>query len=272
MKRQALDIVEVLRSTSREEILPFFRCLSQDEIFAKSHADDLVTVADRAAEARLTDAFHQLFPDALIVGEEAVAADPAILDDLPEADLAVIIDPVDGTWNFAHGLATFGVIIGICRKGVPVAGYLYDPCLDDCVYAEAGEGAWYLRKNTPRALRPYMGSGEIKGTLCNLWGFPEGARANIANILGEQGRIHSVGSSCQEYRSVALGSFSTILSNHSAPWDHLAGAVVLQELGGGLLDLEGAPYKVGASGVLIGDLNLGRAKRTAAKIMQVLQV
>ena len=134
-------LIEAVRDAARREILPRFRNLSADQIDTKSGPDDLVTVADRAAEARLTAAAQKLLPGALVVGEEGVAEDPAILDRFAEAELAVVIDPVDGTFNFARGLAIFGVILAVTRHGQTVFGLLYDPVMDDWVQAHRGGGA-----------------------------------------------------------------------------------------------------------------------------------
>ena len=133
-------LIEAVRDAARTEILPRFRNLSADQIDTKSGPDDLVTVADRAAEARLTAAAQKLLPGALVVGEEGVAEDPAILDRFAEAELAVVIDPVDGTWNFANGLANFGVILAVVEGGRTIFGLLYDPVMDDWITATPGAG------------------------------------------------------------------------------------------------------------------------------------
>ncbi|MEM9972287.1 MAG: inositol monophosphatase family protein, partial [Pseudomonadota bacterium] len=101
-------LIEAVRQIAREEILPRFRALRPADIATKSRDDDLVTVADRAAEARLTEATQDILPGVVVVGEEAVAEEPSRRDALADAATCLIIDPVDGTWNFAHGLATFG--------------------------------------------------------------------------------------------------------------------------------------------------------------------
>ena len=106
-------ILETVRDAARREIMPRFRALSEADINTKSAPDDLVTAADLAAEALITAQLGRAFPDALILGEEAVAADPNLRDQLADAEMAIIIDPVDGTWNYARGLALFGVILAV---------------------------------------------------------------------------------------------------------------------------------------------------------------
>lgn len=92
-------ILETVRGTAKREIMPRFRALSETDISTKSAPDDLVTAADLAAEARITKRLKKAFPNTLIFGEEAVAANPSLCGQLADAELAIIIDPVDGTWN-----------------------------------------------------------------------------------------------------------------------------------------------------------------------------
>lgn len=101
--RDAARCVDIVRAAAKSEILPRFRRLRPEDVRVKSAPDDLVTEADLAAEDAISTALARDFPDVLILGEEAVASDPALLDRLPQAELAFVIDPVDGTWNFAAG-------------------------------------------------------------------------------------------------------------------------------------------------------------------------
>ena len=139
-------LIEIIREASRAEIMPRFRALNAADIKVKSRADDLVTEADLATERRITEAVVQLMPEAAIVGEEAVAADPSILSRIADAETCVIVDPIDGTWNYAHGSSTFGVILTVTHKGETVFGVLYNPVNDDWIEAERGGGAWFCRQ------------------------------------------------------------------------------------------------------------------------------
>jgi fructose-1,6-bisphosphatase/inositol monophosphatase family enzyme len=94
---QRKQIINIVRRAAKAEIMPRFRRLSDGDIRAKSAADDLVTDADTKAEAMITRALQIAFPSALVIGEEAVADKPALLDGISDAQLAFIIDPVDGT-------------------------------------------------------------------------------------------------------------------------------------------------------------------------------
>ena len=132
-KAQRSSILNLVRRAARAEILPRFRNLESGEIDQKKSHQDLVTEADRAAERMIARGLLALFPNALIIGEENVADHPEVLDKVADAELAFTIDPVDGTWNYAHGLTTFGVIVSALRFGTPVFGLIYDPVMDDVV-------------------------------------------------------------------------------------------------------------------------------------------
>ncbi|MEC9198466.1 MAG: inositol monophosphatase family protein, partial [Pseudomonadota bacterium] len=138
-------LIDAARRTARTEILPYFRALDDSEVEIKTHAQDLVTKADRASERALTAAAREIFPDAMVLGEEAVSEGVINVDALRDAPLSVIIDPIDGTWNYANGLGMFGVILAVVANGETVFGLLYDPLGDDWVAAEAGSGAWFRK-------------------------------------------------------------------------------------------------------------------------------
>lgn len=92
-------LADLPRRAAKAEILPRFRRLGQDDVRAKSEATDLVTEADEQAERMIKAEAAQLWPSALFLGEESVAADPDLLGSLEHADLAIVVDPVDGTFN-----------------------------------------------------------------------------------------------------------------------------------------------------------------------------
>ncbi len=104
--------------------MPRFRKLGIGDIRVKTEATDLVTEGDEAAERYIKAEVSQILPGALFVGEESVASDPSLLEKLGHADLAFIVDPIDGTFNFASGMPLFGVMVSIVSKGETVAGII----------------------------------------------------------------------------------------------------------------------------------------------------
>jgi fructose-1,6-bisphosphatase/inositol monophosphatase family enzyme len=139
------SIADLLRSAAKAEILPRFRRLGGDDVRIKSELTDLVTEADEAAERRIRAEFEALAPGYLFVGEESVAADPDLLGKLATADKALVVDPIDGTFNFASGLPLFGVMAAVISGGETVAGIIYDPMGDDWMIAEKGAGTYFVR-------------------------------------------------------------------------------------------------------------------------------
>lgn len=227
-------LIRIVRDAARDQIMPRFRNLPPTAIATKTGPEDLVTEADTAAEAQIARAIRALLPGAMIVGEEAASADPAILEGLGQAPLAAIIDPVDGTANFAAGLATFGVILAIVQRGETVFGLLHDPVLDDWVMARRGGGAWYCRpdgdpvrlaQGGPRAIERSRG-------FVSLALYPQARRAGVAAAFPPFARVNTLACSCHEYRQMARGHAEFMVSPLTKPWDHAAGALVIEEIGG----------------------------------------
>lgn len=243
-KAQQAHVINILRRAARAEVMPRFRNLATSDINVKSGPNDLVTAADLAAEAMITRALRHLFPTALIVGEEAVAADPSLPDKIGDAPLAFLIDPVDGTWNFANGLTVFGMILCVTRYGKPAFGVIYDPVIDDWVVADsAGPARLESPLKAPRDLRVSMGK-----PIEEMTGFvPLGVlgmdmRVKLAATLPSFGRANSLRCSAHEYRTVAQGNADFVLSGSTHPWDHAAGALICAQAGGHVEMLSGGPY------------------------------
>ena len=227
-------LIAAVRAVARAEILPRFRRLSPRDIDTKTSPSDLVTVADRAAERALHDAVRALVPDASIVGEEAVSEDPSILDRLKYGGRTVLIDPIDGTWNFASGLAMFGVIVAVVEDGQTDFGLLYDPVMDDWVVGERGRGAWFCRPGeaSRRLVGPPSRPKSEAHAFVPLFLYPPCDRTRIASKLPDWGRVTSLRCSCHEYRTLAFGHADMIAAPSPKPWDHAAGVLIGEETGG----------------------------------------
>ena len=242
---QRSSLVNLMRRTARAEIMPRFRNLSHADIAAKSGPHDLVTEADTAAEAMLARGLQSMFPHALVIGEEGAAQDPEMRRKIAEAEMAVILDPVDGTWNFAHGLPLFGVILAITRFGKPVFGLLYDPVMDDWVIADHDTPA-HLSRNLG-ARRPLSVSGggpalsDLSGYI-HLYLLPENKQRQVAVRLPDFARTVMLRCSCHEYRTLAQGGMDFLLSGQPNPWDHAAGVLICKKAGGVARMLDGRDY------------------------------
>lgn len=242
-----MALAEIVREAGRLEIAPRYRNLLEGDIDQKSSNIDLVTQADLGAERVITAALRARYPDAMILGEEAYAADPRVMQGLAEADLAFVIDPVDGTFNFAAGNGLFGTILAVVQRGETVAGIICDPLLGDCLVAERGAGASLRRLDgQSRAIKvaaPVPLDQMISGL---TWSYlSEPLRTSVAANLAKVRVSVAYGCSAYEYWMLATGRTHFIGSHRMMPWDHLAGVLIHKEAGGYSARFDGSAYRPG---------------------------
>ncbi|MGJ8628058.1 MAG: inositol monophosphatase family protein [Sulfitobacter sp.] len=241
---QQNQVINIVRRAAKAEIMPRFRSLAPSDIATKSRPDDLVTAADTAAEAMVTRALTIAFPAALVIGEEAVAADPSLLSKIADAPLAFILDPIDGTWNYAHGLSLFGVIVAVTQFGRPAFGLIYDPVMDDWAIADNQSVARMERPFAPpQPLRVSMGKaiGDLTGYI-PMHIFKPQHKAKLAAALPQFNRTHSLRCSAHEYRMIAQGHTDFLLTESLHPWDHAAGVLICGQAGAYVEMLDGGAY------------------------------
>lgn len=224
------EVTEVIRSVAKAEILPRFRNLQAHQIREKS-PNNLVTEADVEAEKALEKGLTALLPGSVVVGEEAVAADHRVLEALGGDAPVWILDPVDGTANFAHGRATFGVIVALVQGGRTLAGWIHDPITDLTATVQAGQGAWI----GDRRLR-VAPAGPLSAMTGSL-GYRRSKRlAEKVERLVRQGAI------AHDYLDLAQGRIHFAHYRKLMPWDHAAGVLMVQEAGGVARLIDGSPY------------------------------
>ena len=237
-------LAAILREAAIAEIMPRFRNLSEDDVRQKTSATDLVTEGDEAAERYIAAECRRLWPQALFIGEESVAADKALLERLDEADLAIVVDPIDGTANFAAGLPLFGVMAAVVSKGELVAGMIYDPVGDDLMVAELGAGAFQkMRTGESRRLKTAeaLPLDQAIGCISATYYAPE-ARAALMSRLTAVKIAANYRNAGHEYRLLASGGAHLALYSMVMPWDHLPGTLLVTEAGGHVAMSDGAPY------------------------------
>ncbi len=236
-------VSRVIQEVAHDVIVPRFRALQADDIIHKEtagYADDLVTVADREAEARLTLALLELMPSAQVLGEESAHADAGQLA-LVDADGPLwIVDPLDGTHNFAGGLDGFGVMVGFALGGVVRAAWIYLPIRRELFVAESGCGAWL---NGDRIRVPNDMKGELpRGTYLSRF-MPAHLREAVTRALEPRITPASLaGAAAVEYTDVLRGRREFVAYYRLLPWDHGAPALILSEGGGAVEHLDGRPY------------------------------
>ena len=183
-------LAALLLDVGKAEIMPRFRNLGAGAIQQKTSASDLVTEADVNAERVITRALLERFPGSVVIGEEAVSDNPALLDGWSRTDkLAFVLDPIDGTFNFASGVASFGVMLSVVKGNETIAAIIHDPVGKDWIMAQKGAGA-VLRRPDGResALKVASAAGSIDQMIGSAsWqSMSEPERSTIARNLAQR--------------------------------------------------------------------------------------
>jgi fructose-1,6-bisphosphatase/inositol monophosphatase family enzyme len=243
-QQDVVFIAGLLAEAARTEIMPRFKALADGDVRHKTSVFDPVTAADEAAELVISAALAARYPGALIVGEEATAADPGLLNRLGDAELAFVVDPIDGTRNFVAGLPLFGVMAAAIMRGEIVAGVIHDPVCQDSVQALKGEGAWLRRENRPPKrlhVAPAVPLERMEGIVGTSF-LPEPLRTTVLANLPRLGSATWLRCAAHEYRMAAAGYCHVLFFNRLMPWDHAAGWLLHQEAGGYSAHFDGSPY------------------------------
>ena len=233
------DVHKLMRAVSKRAILPRYRSLAEDEIVEKTH-DDLVTIADREAEAILAERLARLLPEAAIVGEEACAADPAVFDRLG-GDLCWIVDPLDGTNNFAAGNPPFGILIALAERGETIAGWIYDCLSGRFCHAAQGRGAFV---DGERILARETGAEPPLAANSLIYLTPERREAVRTAIEPHYTLVDIPRCAAEQYPRLILGQNDVAIFERTLPWDHAAGALLVNEAGGKVARPDGSPYRI----------------------------
>ncbi|MHB2166666.1 inositol monophosphatase family protein [Alsobacter sp. R-9] len=245
-ERDIRTVAEILKEAAQREILPRFRRLGTGDIRTKSSAIDLVTDADEQAERLIEARLAAAFPGVLVVGEEGVSKGAGRLKGLGEADLAILVDPVDGTANFAAGLPLFAVMAALVVRGEIVGTVILDALSDMCSFALRGEGAWWedsQGRRTDMRVAPPVPVSQMVGTVSWHW-TPEPKRSILTGNLGKVATALSYRCAAHEYRLVASGNTHFVLFSKLMPWDHAPGWLLHREAGGYAARFDGSPYGV----------------------------
>jgi fructose-1,6-bisphosphatase/inositol monophosphatase family enzyme len=229
----------VMRDAARRAILPRWQTLTAADIIEKA-ADDLVTVADRESEDILSQGLARLLPEAAIVGEEACHADPALLDRVSDA-LCWIIDPLDGTNNFAHARQPFGVLVALAERGETIGGWIYDPLADRFCHAVRGGGAFIdgARIQARPSARP-----KPIAAISLIYMDPAQREAVKEHIAPQYELVDIPRCAAEQYPRLALGQNDVSIFERTLPWDHAAGVLFLNEAGGRAARPDGSPFLV----------------------------
>jgi fructose-1,6-bisphosphatase/inositol monophosphatase family enzyme len=233
------SVVAIIRETAERDIMPRFQRLRRHEVMEKK-AGEVVTIADIEAEHRLSQRLPELVPGSQVVGEEAVAKDPAVLGRLTAGGPAWLVDPVDGTGNFAAGSPVFAIIVCFLVDGRSRAGWIHDPISGRTAIAYEGEGAWYDGERLSAS--PRVALDAMTGSL-NYSYFPHDMREPVRRRAREFRKLYTYRCAAHDYLSLARGDKHFSLYRRLWPWDHAAGVLLLQEAGGYTARLDDMAYR-----------------------------
>ncbi|QDL91207.1 inositol monophosphatase [Paroceanicella profunda] len=266
-------VMDMMARIAAEEITPRFRGLGAGDIGEKTGPADLVTVADTRAEARLTEELLRRFPGARVTGEET--AEPGF--DYAADPLLFVIDPVDGTWNFANGLPVFGSMVSVLSGGNTIAGLIHYPLEGDFLHARAGGGAWRQRPGGPAARLQQTGRRGAQPTgLFPHTMFDSPTHVGAVRALAPGTRLMNLQCSAYDYRMLAEGGAQFSLAAGLKPWDHCAGLLILSETGGHAALSDGTAWRPGvptpATLIAAADMDTWQEVREALAAVLPLQL
>jgi len=228
----------IMREASERAILPHYQSLAASEIDNKA-VDDVVTIADREAEALLTQRLSALLPEAAVVGEEAVFEDASVMERLKDG-LCWIVDPVDGTNNFAAGKPPFGVIVALADRGEILGGWILDCLSGRFCHAGLGTGAWI---DGERITARTTGESPPVAAISTIF-LDDGARKKVLTHIAPHYRLVDIPRcAAEQYPRLLLGTNDISVFNRTLPWDHAAGVLLLNEAGGKAARPDGSAYR-----------------------------
>jgi fructose-1,6-bisphosphatase/inositol monophosphatase family enzyme len=236
-------VSSLLRDVAAGIVLPRYRSLKAGQAIEKSPGE-IVTIADLEAEVALYDGLAKLDTFARIIGEEAVERDAELLDGLSNGAVW-LVDPVDGTKNFARGSGPFGMMIALVVDGRTEHGWLYCPITDRMCYASRSQGAWI---NDDRVKARPSGAARPIAALATQFLEPD-LRRSVEDKASDTYQLELIpGCAAEHYPRNVLGTYDVSLFQRTFPWDHAAGALFLEEAGGKAARWDGSEYKIGDDG------------------------
>ena len=234
-------VTALLQRSAAELIVPRFQRLAPEDVLEKPSVGDpgdIVTVVDREVEIALSGWLRDAWPGIPVVGEEAAHADPRVLRQVQSDDAYWLLDPIDGTKNFAAGSDGFGLMLALVQRGRARAAWVLMPIRQELFVAEEGAGAFLngvrLRAQPVTTLQP-------RGTVHHRY-MPEGLPEAMRAALEPYDRATDLRCAAVEYTDILRGRREFGVFYRLLPWDHVAPALMLTEGGGCVLHLDGRPY------------------------------
>jgi fructose-1,6-bisphosphatase/inositol monophosphatase family enzyme len=256
-------VAELMRETAAAELMPRFRNLAKEDIRHK-RPGDIVTVADVASEQRLASGLVRILPGVPVVGEEAVENESGLLDLIGRpAESCWIVDPLDGTSNFAAGRDRFAMIVCLVHDRKTIAGWILDVPNQRMAVAVKGRGVTLdgqpVRLEAKSPPSGYIGFKVLK----------EFDRQLAPAQRQRLGGLTSLNCAGREYVDVLAGHRDFTLYRRTKPWDHAAGALMVSEAGGRAERFDGTPY--GPAGSTEGGIITAVSSEVLAEVRAILE-
>jgi len=228
-----LSEVKEIAGLGAAQLMKYWRALEPDQISEKAR-NDLVSAADLASEKAIIGAIHKRLPEHRILSEEAGWSTPSV------SGPTWIVDPLDGTTNFIHGIPQFAISIGVAEEGAVEFGVILDPVKNDIFSAARGRGAWWNGKQCRISSRDGLG-GALLAT-----GFPFKAHrlldpylAIFRDVFLQCKAIRRPGAAALDLAYTAAGLFDGFFEFQLSAWDVAAGSLLVEEAGGTITDMNG---------------------------------
>lgn len=245
MKFNPDTISQFIRDVAKEEVLPRWQHLQASDIAEKTGPDDVVTVADKAAEKALSARLKDAFPQSAIVGEEGAEADKSVMGLLQSDQPVWIIDPIDGTMAFSKGSPQFDIMLALVQKGELLAGWIYAPVDDDLYVGEKGAGVYrQLKQASKEKVQPFNTNPPLNA-LTGILGkkyFSDEQREDLKKHMNVFKGIINTICAGHDYARFARGEAQFAIYNKNMPWDHVPGLMMASELGFEYAKRDGSPY------------------------------
>ena len=257
-------VAALMRETAAAELVPRFRKLAKEDVRHK-RPGDVVTVADVASEQRLASGLARILPGVPVVGEEAVEKDTSLLGLIERSgESCWIVDPLDGTSNFAAGRDTFAMIVCLVHDRETIAGWILDVPGDRMAAVTKGQGVRLddqpIRLETKgRPPSGYIGFKVRK----------EFDRQLSASQRARLGGLTSLNCAGREYIEILSGQREFSLYRRTKPWDHAAGALMVGEAGGQAERFDGTPY--GPAGSMDGGIITAVSAGVLTEVREILE-
>lgn len=228
-----------------------------DVIATKQSEVDLITEIDLASEKLICDSLHSRFPEHAIVSEESSRT-------LPKRGPVWVVDPLDGTTNFAHGFPMFSVTLALLVDQEIELGVVYDPLRDETFWAERGQGAWRNGQRmqvsrTAELGRSLLATGFAYDRAIN----PDNNLAEFSYFMPKTRGVRRAGSAALDLAFAAAGRLEGYWEKGLNVWDTAAGVLMVREAGGSVTTYNGQPWRpddrsiVASNGFLHGALLSG---------------